>query len=361
MNIFVCLIGLALIPFFGVEACTGIKGEANDGTVVHGRTLEFGVPVETSVVFIPRKTSFVGQTPKGDGKRYTSHYAMLGAIGYNQLAIMDGINEKGLAVGTFYFPDFAEYVPTTDENQKISLSPIDFPNWILSQFSSLDEVKRALNEIVIAPTISSSWGGIVPPFHYIVFEKSGACIVIEPVMGKLVIHDNPLGVFTNAPTFDWHMTNLRNYINLTANNASPVTQNGITLSPFGQGSGMVGLPGDFTPPSRFVRAAAFSRAALPVKNSEEAVFQTFHILNQFDIPKGIVRQTDHEKMATDYTMVTVVRDPNQLKYYFKTYEDQTIRMVSLEDFDKDSKDVLSLSTKGEPSYLNISSQLKARE
>lgn len=354
----VCLIGLLSIFSHRADACTGLKCEAKDGTTVHGRTLEFGVEVETSIVFIPRKYSFTGQTPKGNGKQYVSNYAMLGAIGYNNLAILDGINEKGLAIGTFYFPGFAEYVPTTDENQKQSLSPIDFPNWLLSQFSSLDEVKNALKEIVIAPTTNSAWGGIAPPFHYIVFEKSGASIVIEPIQGKLVVHDNPLGVFTNSPTFDWHMTNLRNYINLTANNIPAITQNGVTFSPFGQGSGMVGLPGDFTPPSRFVRAAAFSRSAIPVETTEEAVFQAFHILNQFDIPKGIIRQIENDKMATDYTMVSVVRDPNHLKYYFRTYDDQNIRVVNMENFDKDGKDALSVSTKGQNSFTDISTLLK---
>jgi hypothetical protein len=87
--------------------------------------------------------------------------------------------------------------------------------------------------------------------------------VIEPLNKGLKIYDNPLGVVTNAPTFDWHMTNLRNYINLSATNVPAVDMGGITLAQFGQGSGLRGLPGDFTPPSRFVRAVAFSQSAFP--------------------------------------------------------------------------------------------------
>lgn len=356
-NFFFYLISI-LLSAFKLTACTGIKCIAIDGTTVHGRTLEFGVEIESSIVFIPRNYSFSSLTPKGEGMSYKSKYAMLGAISYTNLAIMDGINEEGLAVGTFYFPGFADYVPTTEENQKHSLSPIDFPNWILSQFSSIKEIKNALKDIVIAPTVYSSWENMVPPFHYIVFEKSGACIVIEPIEGKLIVYDNPLGVLTNSPTFDWHLTNLRNYINLTPYNIAPITQNGMILAPFGQGSGMVGLPGDFTPPSRFVRAAIFSRTSLQVENTDEAIFQTFHILNQFDIPKGIVQQVESAAIAIDYTMITVVRDPHHLKYYFKTYDDQIINVVEMQNFDKNGKEVFYLSTKKQKSYVNATDQLK---
>jgi Penicillin V acylase and related amidases len=96
-------------------------------------------------------------------------------------------------------------------------------------------------------------------------------------------------------------------------NAPPVTINGLTLAPFGQGSGLVGLPGDFTPPSKFVRAAIFSVAAIPSDKAEEAVTQAFHILNQFDIPVGAVRSLDKGNILSDYTMVTCVRDPKALR------------------------------------------------
>ena len=135
----------------------------------------------------------------------------------------------------------------------------------------------------------------MPPCHYIVNDASGQCVVLEYVNGELKIHDNPLGVITNSPTFDWHVTNLRNYVNLTVNNVPPVEISGIKLPGFGQGSGMLGLPGDFTPPSRFIRAVAFSQSALPVATADEGVLQAFHILNQFDIPKGAARGVEHGK------------------------------------------------------------------
>lgn len=306
---------------------------------------------------VPRNYSFEAKTPLGKGLEYTSKYAAVGAICFNEVELMDGMNEAGLSVGTFYFPGFAGYTPTTKENQGKSLSPVDFPNWILTQFATLDEVKKGIENVVIAPLEVAAWGAAVPPFHYIVYDKAGNSIVIEPVEGKLAVFDNPLGVLTNSPGFDWHMTNLRNYINLTPFNAPPLKVEGLTLAPFGQGSGMVGLPGDFTPPSRFVRAAIFSITATKSKNADEAVFQMFHILNQFDIPVGIARQEEDGVIHTDYTLVTVARNPNTLKYYYRTYSDQTIRMVDLSGFDKEGKEVLSLSTDGSPAYMNVSKDL----
>lgn len=341
-----------------LDACTGLKLTAKNGEVVHGRTLEFGVPIETSVAFIPRDYAFTGKTPRGPGLKYRSKYGVVGTIAYNYPAIMDGINEKGLAIGTFYFPGYASYPQITAENEKKALSPVDFPNWILTQFASLDEVKQGLNSVVIAPTLSQGWGNTPPPFHYIVYDKSGNALVIEPLNGKLVVYGNPMGTFTNSPTFDWHMANLRNYINLSPVNAKPLALNSVELAPFGQGSGLVGMPGDFTPPSRFVRATILSATAVPSNNAEEGVFQAFHILNQFDIPIGAARQVaPGGTIHSDYTLVTTVKDPQALKYYFKTYEDQAVKVVDLKKFNLSGKDLKQTRTNGSEKAKDISATL----
>ena len=200
---------LLLLSALKVDACTGIKLIAKDGSIVHGRTLEFGLPIESSIAVIPRGIQFVGTTPMGPGLSYTVKYATVGAVLFGDMAVLDGINEKGLAVGTFFFPGFAEYASITDENQAQALSPSEFPHWIVTQFASVDEVKKALTNVFIAPTLVRGWGNQPPPFHYIVYDLSGKCLVIEPLNGQLTTYDNPLGVFTNSPTFDWHLTHLR--------------------------------------------------------------------------------------------------------------------------------------------------------
>lgn len=342
-----------------LDACTGIKLVAKDGSFVAGRTLEFGIDLDTSVAIVPRGFPFVGTTPNGKGMAYKSKYGVVGAFAFNQPALLDGLNEKGLAVGTFYFPGFAGYTTITPENQSKALSPIEFPNWILTQFATVEEVKAALASVVIAPTIDKVWGPAAAPFHYIVFDAQGKGLVIEPINGQLNTYDTVLGTFTNSPTFDWHMTNLRNYINLTPFNVKPLDIDGLVLAPFGQGSGMVGLPGDFTPPSRFVRAAIFSITAIAKDTAEESVLQAFHILNQFDIPVGSARAVENGVTYTDSTMITCVRDPQALKYYFKTYDDQTIRVIDLKTFDLDAKDVKTMSTNSGQPIVNVSPMLKA--
>ncbi len=343
-----------------VLACTGIMLKATDGSLVHGRTVEFGITIESSIAAVPRGQAFTGKTPNGDGMKYNAKYAAVGAVAFKDIKILDGMNETGLAVGAFYFPTFAKYAALTPQNQNKGLSPADFPNWILTQFGSVDEVRRAVEagEAIVAPTVLDGWGSEAPPFHYVVYDKQGASIVIEPIEGRLVIHDNPLGVMTNSPNFDWHMTNLRNYISLSPNNAEPVKIAGQTFSPLGQGSGLFGLPGDFTPPSRFVRAAIFTATATPSKDVQTGIDQVFHILNNFDIPLGASRDVSDGAINADYTMLTTARDPQNLRYYYKSYEDQTIRMVDLKQMDLNAKGVKLVSTKGPQPIADMTSQVK---
>jgi choloylglycine hydrolase len=330
----------ALLTSSNTFACTGIELKSQDNVFINGRTLEFGIPIDVNIMVIPRNFVFVGTLPDGtNGMSYTTKYAIVGGSLDNGTEVQDGLNETGLSVGTFYFPGYAGYAPVTDANKANGVSPLQFPTWLLSQFSTVDQIKAALNtvsnassNIVIVPTVFPAWG-IVPPLHYVVYDKTGHSIVIEPINGKLVVYDNPLGVMANSPTFDWHMTNLRNYINLSPINVSPVNVNGTDLQQFSQGSGMHGLPGDFTSPSRFVRAAFFTATSLPQPNAKQEVLEAFHILNQFDIPRGAVRNVENGKVAPEYTMFTVVKDPENLAYYYKSYQNQDISVVYLKSFD----------------------------
>jgi len=183
----------------------------------------------------------------------------------------------------------------------------------------------------------------------VVHDASGKSIVIEYVAGKLNIHDNPLGVMSNSPAFDWHMTNLRNYVNFSLTNVPPIQLGSVKLTPFGQGSGMLGLPGDFTPPSRFVRAAAFSQSVLPSNTGYDAVIQAFHILNNFDIPKGAARDEKRDKhgnIVADYTTWTSANDLKAKRFYFRTYDNSQIRMVDLTKMNLDAKEITTISMRG---------------
>ena len=353
-------VAVMLLAQTTVDACTGIRLKTKDGKTVSGRTLEFGIEVATSLVAVPVNYQFVGNTANGDGMKYSTKYSMTGIITFNQLNIADGMNSAGLSCGAFYFPTIAEYTPLTKENQSKALSPIDFNNWVLSQFATVDEVKKAIEneEVVIVPTVLDGWGPTSPPFHYVVYGKDGRSITIEPIGGKLVVTDNPFGVLTNSPSFDWHMTNLRNYTNMKSENANSVTVENITFKQLGQGSGMMGIPGDFTPPSRFVRATAFSVTALPSETTFDAITDVFHILNNFDIPKGFSREVVDGVIYADYTQLTCARDPNELKFYYKTYNDQTIKEFDLKAFKADSKNIVVISTESKQSVTKVNKKMK---
>ena len=161
-----------------------------------------------------------------------------------------------------------------------------------------------------------------------------------------------------ALSMDWHLTNLRNYIALNPNNVPPVSIFGKTFKQLGQGSGMLGLPGDFTPPSRFVRAAVFSATAIPEKNAEKGIQQVFHILNNFDIPVGAAREVKDGVIYSDYTMLTVGRDPKNLRYFYNTYDDQTLRMIDLSRFDFNGKAIRKISAKSTQPIVDVTEMVQ---
>jgi choloylglycine hydrolase len=321
------VLGLAVSA--AASACTGIRLTANDGTVVAGRTLEFGLDLKSAIVAIPAGTALTGTLPAGGkGLAYTTKYGFVGANAFGLPVIVDGMNDHGLYVGEFFFPGYAGYATITPSNAPHAVAAYEYSDWLLGNFASIAEVKAAFDRVVLAPTVLAQMG-MAPPVHFRVIDKSGAAVVIEPIGGRLVLRDDPLGVLTNAPTFDWHMTNLSNYVGLTPMAAPSREVGGMTVSGFGQGSGFYGLPGDFTPPSRFVRAVAYQVTAVRPAAGPDAVQQLFHILNNFDIPVGAVRDTVEGRTVDEYTLWTSVADLGNLQFYFRTFGDQTLRGVDV--------------------------------
>lgn len=331
-------------------ACTGIELIAADGSAIHARTLEFAIDLHSQLMMIPRGFARVGTTPDGKpGLSWKAKYASVGMNGVGLPWLFDGLNEKGLTVGLFYFPGSAGYMPYAAGDAPRTLAQWELGSYLLENFATVQEVREGLQRIVVPSVVFSAWG-FAPETHYIVRDSSGASIVIEYVGGRLNIHDNPLGVITNSPTFDWHMTNLRNYLNFSLTNAPPVKIGDVTLKPTGQGSGMLGMPGDFTPPSRFVRAVAFSHSVFTPKDGRAAVLEAFHILNNFDIPKGAAREDEkdaHGNVQADYTLWTSAADMKAKRYYFRTYDNSRIRMVDLAAMNLDAAKPVVIDITGE--------------
>jgi choloylglycine hydrolase len=348
-NIYIAIFACSLFFAKVAQACTGIRLIAEDGSVVCARTLEFGIDLDSSVIVVPRGYARTGTTPQGEnGLRWTSRYASLGANGVGLPFIFDGLNEKGLAVGLFYFPTTAGYVKYNADEASKTIAPWELGSWILENFATVAEVKDHIASVEVADVEFKQWG-FVPPVHYVVHDASGKSIVIEYFEGKLHVHDNPLGVMTNSPTFDWHMTNLRNYVNFSMVNKPPIEVGDVRLTALGQGTGMLGMPGDFTPPSRFVRAVAYSTSVLPARTGADAVLQAFHILNNFDIPEGAAREEQkdaHGNIVSDHTIWTSACDLKSKRFYFRTYENSQIRSVDLMKMSLDAQAISSISMKG---------------
>ncbi|NIZ11011.1 choloylglycine hydrolase family protein [Pseudooceanicola sp. HF7] len=320
-------------------ACTAIILHAEDGTTVPARTMEFGFNLHSDLVAVPAGTEITTlvMNPKESGFTYETKYGFAGANGFGAPIVVDGMNSEGLYFGVFYFAGPAVMSKLTDDNREHAISSEEMGNWILGQFATVEEVRKAIPSLTVVGTDIEQIGGPAP-VHYGVTDASGDSIVIEYTKDGLRIFDNTVNVMTNNPPYDWHLTNLQNYIGLQADNFEEITVGRQTLKPFGQGTGLVGLPGNSTSPSRFVRAVAFANTALPAATADDAIFDAFHILNNFDIPKGSIRQEDQGQVITDYTIWTSASDTKNRVYYYKTYDSQSVESIDvrkvLEGLDK---------------------------
>ncbi|MBN9450209.1 MAG: linear amide C-N hydrolase, partial [Bosea sp.] len=167
------------------QACTNILLMAADGTPVYGRTLEYALETQSDVVVVPRNHQFVGTRPNnGPGAKWTSRYAFVGVMSFGQPFVSDGMNEKGLAGGALYFPDFASYTPPAKADPNTALAPWEFLSWVLSNFATVAEVKAALDKAVIVD-LPAPMVNFTLPFHFPIHDATGASIVIEPIDGKL--------------------------------------------------------------------------------------------------------------------------------------------------------------------------------
>jgi choloylglycine hydrolase len=321
-----------------VQACTGILLNATGGAVVYGRTMEWGAfDLKSRVLLVPRGEQFTSTMPGGgQGMTWTGKYGIAALDGLEKDVILDGMNEKGLAAGLFYHPGFAEYQPYIPAEASRSLAPTSVAAFILSQFSTLDEVKAGMRTVRVVPVVEPALG-FPPPVHLFVTEPSGKAIVIEFTKGEQIIYDNPLGVLTNVPGFDWHLTNLRNYINLSAVALPGKEIANLDFKPLGGGSGMIGLPGDNTPPSRFVRAVAWTQTARKTPDGPETVYELFRILDNFNVPLGASEGSSNPPPSTDgmrsSTLWTTAWDLKNRVLYYHTQNNRRVRMLDIAAID----------------------------
>jgi choloylglycine hydrolase len=317
--------------------CTDFLLTAKCGDLVNGRSMEFGIELD-SKPFVRRRGEVMqsrtpDETPDRNGLQWTVKYGYVGMNVRELSLVVDGLNECGLSVGTLWLPG-SKYQEAKDPSRALSVLLVN--DWLLGTCASVADVRAAL------PTVDvwayTPMKEMLSPIHWTVHDTSGCSIVIEYTAGELHIYDNQIAVTTNAPVFPWHVENVRNYVGLTPYDAIETTVNGKPFMATGNGTGLRGLPGDFTPPSRLIRTLFLINSALQAEHGREARNLALHILNDTDLPKGIVRYENAfgEETSDDRTQWVVVKDLTHRLFDYRRYEDLDLRRIDLKKIDFDT-------------------------
>lgn len=338
-----CVIFLCIKNF--ACPCTEFRLQATDKTVLITRTMEYDIDLRSNLRTSNRNRQFT--VPSQDGKSGLSWRAKYGYIFFDGLNVdiaVDGMNEAGLSFGALYLPKLTAYQTVPKNQQKKSLPYIHVGDWILSNFSSVQEVKAALQKIYVYTARIPNLGDKIFPLHFSIYDSTGNGLVVEYINGQLTMYDNNVGVLTNSPSYEWHLANLNNYIHLSPENPKSVYLNDVKLAARGEGFGMLGLPGDSSPPSRFVKIATLLRVITSADDALGTVNLAAHVVNNVDIPRGLIQDASvHDpftgKVALETTQWTAFKDLTHKMLYFHTYDNLQLNSVSLEklDFSENAK------------------------
>jgi choloylglycine hydrolase len=345
--------------------CTDFLLQAADNSLVVGRSMEFGEDLGSKILVGGRgtnKQSSAPDSPKG-GLSWTAKY---GYVGLNvaglgpefEHMIADGMNEKGLSIGALWLPRFTEYSPTVSDNAQ-ALNVTDFANWVLGNFATVNEVGEGLAQVQIW---GGSWLSSKIPMHFSIHDASGTSIVIEflaDYRGGLQYH-NTVGVLTNAPPFAWQLINIRNYVGLSSVDAQPITIGGNSYPPPGHGSGMRGVPGDSTPPSRFIRILFQKQFVTQPADNAHAGSLALHLLNTVDIPLGTSaaqQEQNPSKGNDDYTQWVVVKALTARTFSYRTAANPTLMQINFAELDLDDAREVPYRMPNEATYIDITEQL----
>jgi len=317
-------------------ACMSFRVTAKDGNIMIGRTMEFGVESHWTISLAPRNMQFTSPAPGGKkGHTWKNKYGYLGVIGWGmENMVADGMNEAGLSFGGLWYEPDTKYQEVGPGEEQRALAQIMCGSWILGNFATVDEVKKAVADVKIFGLVVPALG-IAPTAHCIIYDAGGNCVVMEFEDGVVKMYDNPLGILTNSPNFPWHVNNLRQYIGMSNEDVKPRDMSGVKLIPTGHGAGMIGLPGDLTPPSRFVRVGVTTHFADQPDTVEQALNVCQHIVNGFCIVSGVIveRSEQGKVIGKETTQFVSYRDLKNRIFYFQTYENPDLRKIDLRKVD----------------------------
>ena len=294
-----------------------------------GRTLDYEFSYGEEITVMPRNFPLSFRHGGGTDR----HYAIIGmahvADGYPMF--YDAVNEKGLGMAGLNFAASARYSEPEDGKQNVA--QFEFIPWVLSQFASLEQARSAIEKInLVGTTYDSRYPAA--KMHWIIADKSGA-ITVEPTKGGLKIYDNAPGVLTNEPPFDMQLFNLNNYMRLSPRQPENSFSDALDLGTYSRGMGGLGLPGDVSSMSRFVRAAFTKLNSLSGSGEAESVGQFFHILGSVEQVRGCCEVAQDKYEITIYTSCF---NADKGVYYYTTYNNRRITAVDMhrENLDSDS-------------------------
>lgn len=344
--------------------CTSITLSTEDGTHLSGRTMDFSDLYGSKAVAINSETNWNYSFNSDEAFESKYQIAGIGNVDEKSKLMMlgDAINNEGLMGISLYFSGYAQYAQVPSEGKK-GINPGIVLSYMLSNCKNLEEVKNEFeNNITLIQEINPILNSETP-LHFMFSDKSGKALIVEPdKSGDVTIYEDNMGVLTNGPTYNWHETNLRNYISVSPNQYSSIEMEGKELGPFSQGSGSFGMPGDYTPPSRFIRAAYQKKYTTRGNTEIDGVTQLFHILATANIPKGMVIEDGDDTRANldfnkgeteyDHTVYTSAMSAETGRYYFFTYDNQQVNCIDLKEQDFSKNNVQSFDIQGIKQVVN---------
>ncbi|MEA9603379.1 choloylglycine hydrolase family protein [Polynucleobacter sp. JS-JIR-II-c23] len=337
---------LAFAPLVSY-ACTSFLLKGSDGGYVYGRTMEFGLPLNSQLTTIPRAYAHKGigiDGKYGSGLNWSAKYAVAGMNALGLPELVDGMNEKGLIGGVLNFPNSAAYPAVTQAESSSSINSVQVLTYVLTNFATVDEVKAGLPKIKVNGAKLAVYGNQTPPVHYTLHDSNGKSIVVEYSKNGLSIMDNPTTVLTNDPPFQDHLNSIGNYSNLSKVEKPPLVINGATYAAPSSGNGLHGLPGDFLSPSRFIRALFLSNSVPTNFTNAQMDGAAWHILGSFDIPPGSVTLPASNPYGGgtggyEVTEWTIVANNKTMVYNVKMFENNNTYAFDLKKMDVNAKEI----------------------
>lgn len=306
--------------------CTAATYKTKD--FYFGRTLDYDFSYGEEVTVTPRNYIF-HFCSIGSMKH---HYAMIGMahVTGEYPLYYDAVNEKGLGMSGLNFVGNAVY--KKEQQGKDNVAQFEFIPWILGQCANVKEARRLLDRINLTD-VSFSEGMPLAQLHWLISDRYEA-ITVEPVEEGLRVYDNPVGVLTNNPPFNEQMFQLNNYMHLSPKDPQNHFSDKLSLCTYGRGMGALGLPGDLSSQSRFVRAAFVKMNSVSGDSEAESVSQFFHILGSVDQQRGCCHVEEGKYEITIYTSCC---NADRGIYYYTTYDNHQITAVNMykEDLESD--------------------------